>query len=77
MDTQLRRKKEEVKQYRITPMYSLVQLFYTLVSLFAAYLCFKVNKGFSWTIILALMFSPIYIVYVLAAYGKKPFKSLL
>lgn len=77
MDTQLRRKKEEIKQARSSPMHSLVQLFYTLVSLFAAYLCFKVNKGFSWTIILALMFSPVYIIYVLAAYGKKPFKPLL
>lgn len=77
MDTQPMRKKEEVKRPRSSPMHSLVQLFYTLVSLFAAYLCFKVNKGFSWTIILALVFSPIYIVYVLAAYGKKPFKPLL
>ena len=51
-----------------------VRLFYSLISLFAAYVCFKINKGFSWSIILALLFSPIYLIYAYAKYGKQPFK---
>lgn len=51
-----------------------VRIFYYFVSLFAAYVCFKINKGFSWSIILALLFSPIYLIYAYATYGKQPFK---
>lgn len=48
------------------------------VSLYAAFLCFKRNNGLSWCIIPAILFSPIYIVYVYATKPKNfkmnPFK---
>ena len=50
--------------------HEVVRLFYGLLSLYAAYLCFKKNNGFSWSIIPALLFSPIYIVYVYATKSK-------
>lgn len=51
---------------------NVLRLFYYLLSLVAAYICFKVNKGFSWSIILALLFYPLYLIYVYSKYGKKP-----
>jgi len=47
---------------------------FSIISLVAAYMCFKINKGFSWYIIIALFFSPLYIVYALAVHGNKAYK---
>jgi len=73
-------KKEEILT-EINQIYEeskLISLFYTIVSLYAAFLCFKKNKGVTWYIIPALMFSPLYIVYVFATKDKNfnmnPFK---
>ena len=56
----------------------IISFFYTLVTLYAAYLCFKRNNGISWCIIPALLSSPFYIVYVFATKDKNfelnPFK---
>jgi hypothetical protein len=57
-----------------SPLSNVIRIFYYLLSLFAAYVCFKIHKGFSLSIILALLFSPLYLIYVYAKYGKKPFK---
>ena len=57
-----------------SPLSNMIQIFYYLLSLFAAYVCFNMNKGFSWSIILALLFSPRYLVYAYAKCGKNIFK---
>ena len=54
----------------------LMRLVYFITSMTAAYLSFKVNKGVSWSIIIALLFSPLYIIYVLAVHGKKVLKVI-
>lgn len=56
------------------PVSEVIRLFYYFLTLLAAYVCFKINKGFSWSIILAVLFSPIYLVYAYAQHGKKIFK---
>lgn len=59
-------------------IFEFLRVLYGLLTLYAAYLCFKKNNGFSWSIIPALLFSPIYIVYVYATKSKgfkmNPFK---
>ena len=54
----------------------LTRFVYFIISMTAAYLSFKVNKGVTWSIIIALLFSPLYIIYILAVHGKKVFKIL-
>ena len=56
---------------RISDESRLASLLYTLTSFYAAYLCFRKNKGVSWGIIPALLFSPLYIIYVYATKDKK------
>ena len=75
-------KEEKEKKELMCPLVHLtlgfLRLFYGLLALYAAYLCFKKNNGLSWGIIPALLFSPIYIVYVYATKSKgfkmNPFK---
>jgi len=54
----------------------LMRSVYFITSMIAAYLSFKINKGVSWSIIIALLFSPLYIIYVLAVHGKKVLKVI-
>ena len=72
----MKNNEEEKKERMVAAPISveIVRLFYYFLSLYAAYVCFKVNKGFSWYIIVALFFSPLYLVYAYATYGKQPFK---
>ena len=65
-------KEEKEKQVINIPFITdeFIRLFYGLLSLYAAYLCFKKNNGLSWGIIPALLFSPVYIVYVYATKSK-------
>lgn len=66
--------KEEKKKINVPtgPLVSfeILRVLYGLLTLYAAYLCFKKNNGLSWGIIPALLFSPIYIVYVYATKSK-------
>ena len=48
----------------------LKRIFYSFITLYAAFLCFKRNNGVNWCIIPAIIFSPIYIVYVFATKPK-------
>jgi len=48
----------------------IISFFYTLVTLYAVYLCLKRNNGISWCIFPALLLSPFYIVYVFATKDK-------
>jgi len=68
------RRMRPVNKMGFSPMHEMVRMFYFFLGLFAAYVCFKINKGFSWSIILALVFSPIYLVYAYSQHGKKIFK---
>ena len=76
------KKDEEKKRINIPAVplviFEFLRVFYGLLTLYAAYLCFKKNNGLSWGIIPALIFSPIYIVYVYATKSKgfkmNPFK---
>jgi len=56
---------------RISDESRIASLLYTLISFYAVYLCFRINKGVSWGIIPALLFSPLYVIYVYATKDKK------
>lgn len=49
-----------------------------ILRIYAVYLCFKKNNGFSWTVILALCFPILYITYVYSTtpsnFKMNPFK---
>ena len=57
-----------------TAVISVIRIIYIIVGLYAMFLSFKINKGLSWSIIPAFLFSPIYLIYVLAVHGSKHFK---
>ena len=69
--------KEDDKDEAFNPINNISQLIYMIVGLYAVYLSFKINKGLSWSIIPAFLFSPIYLIYVFAVHGRKPFKVSL
>lgn len=78
-DEKLKRENEMLMRNENTSLLNnsvseVIRLFYYFLTLLAAYVCFKINKGFSWSIILAMLFSPIYLVYAYAQHGKKIFK---
>ena len=57
------------------PLNDVTHLIYMFVGLYAIFLSFKINKGLSWSIIPAFLFPPIYLVYIFAVHGSKPFKT--
>ena len=61
-------KKRKVRKINIFG--GMFNFIYMLLGLYAAFLSFKRNKGLSWSIIPALLFSPLYIVYVFATKEK-------
>ena len=65
---------EEEKDKPFNPLGEMTHLIYMVVGIYAMYLSFKINKGLSWSIITAFLFSPIYLIYVFAVHGTKPFK---
>jgi hypothetical protein len=69
------KEEEEEKDKSFNPLGEMTHIIYMVVSLYAMYLSFKINKGLSWSIIPAFLFSPIYLVYVFAVHGSKPFKT--
>jgi hypothetical protein len=69
--------KEDDKDEAFNPINKVSQLIYMVVGVYAIYLSFKINKGLSWSIIPAFLFSPIYLIYVVAVHGTKPFKVSL
>ena len=71
------KKKEEEENKPLNFLDYITGVMFMLVSLYSLYLSFKINKALSWSIIPALFFPPIYLVYVLAAHGSKYFKSPL
>ena len=68
-------KKKEDNDRLFDPLNDVTHLIYMFVGLYAMFLSFKINKGLSWSIIPAFLFSPIYLVYVFAVHGSKPFKT--
>ena len=71
------KKKEEEENKPVNLLDYITGMMFMLVSLYSLYLSFKINKGVSWSIIPALFFPPIYLVYVFAVHGSKHFKSPL
>lgn len=69
------KKEEEDNDRLFDPLKGVTHLIYMFVGLYAMFLSFKINKGLSWSIIPAFLFSPIYLIYVLAVHGSKPFKT--
>ena len=69
------KKKEEEENKPLNFLDYITGMMFMLVSLYSLYLSFKINKGVSWSIIPALFFPPIYLVYVFAVHGSKPFKT--
>ena len=67
-------KKKEDNDRLFDPLNDVTHLIYMFVGLYAMFLSFKINKGLSWSIIPAFLFSPIYLVYVFAVHGSKHFK---
>jgi len=65
---------EEEKDKSISPLGEMPHLIYMVLGIYATYLSFKINKGLSWSIIPAFLFSPVYLIYVFAVHGTKPFK---
>jgi len=61
---------EDIQVMGINIFGDMFQLLFFLLGLYAAFLSFKRNKGLGWSIIPALLFSPIYIVYVFATKDK-------
>lgn len=53
----------------------LLFLLYTLLGFYAIYISFKVNKGLSISLLPALFFPVIYLIYVFAKYGKSAFQK--
>ena len=68
-------KKKQDNDRLFDPLNDVTHLIYMFVGLYAMFLSFKINKGLSWSIIPAFLFSPIYLVYVFAVHGSKPFKT--
>ena len=72
------KKDEEVKNYHTYEstfkfLYnSGFRSIFIILSLIAIYLSFKINKGFNFgSFMVAFLFPPVYIIYVLAIYGSK------
>lgn len=51
---------------------TIMQIFWIIIALIAIYYSFKLNGGMSWSILLAIFFSPIYLVYGVYKIGFPP-----